>query len=277
MTGRDPEYPGWLTNPGDTAVLLVVVDEYAGYPALAGIAEQAALFADRLIGHRVAPARINVLVSETGWRHFPPGCVWHGTAKQENLNNAITQIPGWDAALLWVHWIGHGFYREGGAELLTAEAAENYDTVVRLARLRALLEVGNHVPERQIFTIDACQLNYQETQPIPLHGLGRTSLENARQFIMFGSRPGNSAVIGTSGGLFSEALMTVLAEVAEPGEWPPDTIRLTDSATEWLREKLGGRIDQIQYLTKNPRDLDFVDRRTSFSSVRPRRLTPARG
>jgi hypothetical protein len=268
VKAREPASATWLLPPIETTALLVVVDEHEGYQPPAGIAEQAAQFARELITHGVDRAQIKVLVSEMGWGHFPPGCERLGRAFLADLVVAFQSIPEWNSGLLWMHWIGHGFYDNGSFMLLTADARNGYDLAVDLKELIKRLELARDMPPRQMFTIDACQMNAKVIHAAPPN-FDEGGDPNASQFWLFGSRPGNGAGMGTGGGLFTAALMDSIDAVTEPATWPPDHDLLIARVTERLSETLGGRTDQVQYLTKQPRDADERNRWGELSASLP--------
>jgi hypothetical protein len=269
VSARDltKERRAWEVAPRSTVALLVVVDRYAGLEPLDDVAAPVGRLAERMLSAGVLPDNILLLCSEEGRADFPEGLVRLGQADLSGLRNAFSELrlrP--EAELIWLHWVGHGIHDGKAMQLVSAEADTNPVTTFDASDLKKVIGDDPGIEARRhMFTIDACQDRWDgRPLPLPTHPEGHRG--RLLRFSMYGSRPGAASVFGNAGGLFTQALVNAIDELAEPDRWPPDVTRLADAVTETLNQALGGELDTTQWCTETPWE-GFRDRRSELGGA----------
>ncbi|MBE9144293.1 substrate-binding domain-containing protein [Planktothrix mougeotii] len=271
-------------NRDTTYALLVGIEKYDTGSSwnLDGPANDVYKFAKWLHNNKVPAKNISIVLSPLdknkkiaqdiesliGGKSLPP-------ATADNIKNFFEpkNINSKKHSLFLFFWAGHGCINNQTNErcLYFADATSAHFKYISINQVQSAMKTDlyNNIP-KQIFFIDACAY-YKDLNErnIPLEYRIHDSPKInslAKQFALFAAQPGETAINReTSCGLFSKNLLTILENLPDKKQWPPDMATVTTEIKKVfadLREK-DPKIKQIPVVQWK----DWEDNETTVSNL----------
>ncbi|WNM30826.1 caspase family protein [Streptomyces sp. Li-HN-5-11] len=228
MTGPAPS-PA-RTDPARVHALIVGIEAYDAGAAwdLPGPARDAVRFHRLLRAAGVPEAQLRLHLAPLG--PYVPDVPYESADHATLRRVLVRDLPARQGDVLWVWWGGHGVLdRAGRLRLFCADATTADKLAIDLDSALARY-AGDAVPAfaEQLWVVDACEtfeeaLGFQEPLPPDALPVGRHNLAHQQTVLRAAGRgraAANDPVRGT--GLFSDVLLTLLADRAAVLPAPPD-------------------------------------------------------
>ncbi|TDC73808.1 effector-associated domain 2-containing protein [Streptomyces hainanensis] len=244
-------------TPERTAALVVGIERYAAGPdwRLPGPARDALRFRSWLL--RAGVPERNILLHLAPDEEPEPDVPYRPAGQPDIRHALLTELPALAPEVLWIWWGGHGVLDEQEHNrLFCADATVADKRNLHLESARASL-ASELLPgrTRQLWLVDACRTfveehRFRNTLPTETLPAGRRTHAHQQAVLLAatrGRRAANDPL--RRAGVFSDAVLDILASHPPGGPWPPDAEalhRAADARLEPLRRQ--GLTDQLPTL-----------------------------